>query len=84
VKFTLTISDDHVLGAFGYVVKFGDGTTRTIAVPQYCLALPGRPGRATWRFAHRYGKPGRYRVSAVGYMNCSSERATKVVSLIIT
>jgi hypothetical protein len=84
VRFTLTVADNHTIGALGYAVKFGDGTTRTIVVPEYCIAPPGRPGRATWSFSHRYSKPGRYRVSAFAYMNCSSMRGTKAVSLTIT
>jgi hypothetical protein len=84
VKFTLSITDDHAVGAFGYLVKFGDGTTRTIAVPQYCLALPGRPEHVTWRFSHRYQRSGDVRASVVAYMNCSDARDTKVISLVIT
>lgn len=84
VTFTLTMSDSHAVGAFGYELKFGDGTSRTIAVPQYCLVPPGRPAHATWRFTHRYSKIGRYRVSVLGYVNCTSTRALRAITVVIT
>jgi hypothetical protein len=84
ITFTLTMIDEHALGAFGYLVKFGDGEIRTIPVPQYCLAPPGRPAHAAWRFTHRYSKPGRYRVSVRAYVNCTSASVTKVSTLVIT
>jgi hypothetical protein len=84
VQFALTMAAEHALGAFGYDVKFGDGTSRTIAVPQYCLAPPGRPEHATWRFSHRYAKAGRYRVVVLGYLNCTPLRATKSVVIVVS
>lgn len=84
LTFTLKMADEHAIGAFGYVVRFGDGTTRSIVVPQYCLTSPGRPQHATWRFIHRYLKAGRYRASALAYVNCTSTRVTKVVTVLIS
>lgn len=68
-------------GAFGDRVRFGDGTsTPPVALPQYCLAH-GPAATRTWRFTHRYRKPGSYKVSATAYVNCSGERATVSVRL---
>ncbi len=84
VTFTLTMSDSHAVGAFGYDLKFGDGTSRTIAVPQYCLVPPGKPAHVTWRFTHRYSKIGHYRVTVLGYVNCTSTRASSATTVVIT
>ncbi|MGB9113451.1 MAG: hypothetical protein WCF24_12095 [Acidimicrobiales bacterium] len=80
----MTMVSDDALGAFGYDVRFGDGKSRTIAVPQFCLAPPGRPERATWRFSHRYSTAGHYHLSVLGYVNCTSEHATEAITVIVT
>jgi hypothetical protein len=84
VLFTLTMKDKHAVGALGYEVAFGDGASRTIAVPQYCLLPPGIPAKTTWRFVHRYSKPGSYRATAHGYVNCTSTHATQATTIIVT
>lgn len=84
VEFTLAMADEHANGAFGYEVRFGDGTNRTIAVPQYCLAPPGKPEHASWRFLHRYSRAGKYRVSVLGYVNCTSTRVTTAITVTVT
>lgn len=84
VTFVLSAHARSADGAFGDRVQFGDGTaTPPVALPQYCLAH-GPAATRTWRFTHRYSKPGRYKVSATAYVNCSGERATVSVSLRVT
>jgi hypothetical protein len=81
VQFDVTVSVRHALGALGYQLSYGDGTSADNVVPQFCVAGRGAPIRQTWRLAHRYKAAGRYRVSASVYVNCTSDHATATVAV---
>jgi hypothetical protein len=84
LQFEVTASDAHALGALGYQLRFGDGTSAENVVPQFCVAGKGAPSRQTWRLSHRYKAAGRYRVSASVYVNCTSDHATATVTVSMT
>jgi hypothetical protein len=84
VEFNLSVAARAAKGALGYVVRFGDGSISTIPIPMYCLAGPGRPEHQAWRLSHRYTRAGTYDVSATGFANCGSGRATVTASVVIT
>lgn len=76
VRFTARARTEHATGALVYGLAYGDGaTTRPVAVPQYCLAGPGRPATGAWHFTHRYHAPGRYQVRFEVSVNCGGEHA---------
>ncbi len=79
VQFEVTASVRHALGALGYQLRYGDGTSAENVVPQFCVAGKGTPRRQTWRLSHRYKAAGRYRVSVSVYVNCTSDHATATV-----
>lgn len=81
VQFEVMASERHALGALGYRLRYGDGTTAANVVPMFCLAGKGAPVRQTWRLSHRYGSPGRYTVSLTVYVNCTSEHVTTTVTV---
>jgi hypothetical protein len=83
VQFEVTASAGHALGALGYQLRYGDGTSAENVVPQFCVAGRGVPRRQAWRLTHRYKATGRYRVSASVYVNCTSDHATATVGVII-
>ncbi len=84
VEFNLTSYAPHVTGAFGYQLRYGDGTSAAQeAVPLICLAGKGAPVRQTWHLVHRYKAAGRYRISASVYVNCTSDHATATVAVSI-
>jgi hypothetical protein len=84
VKFKLTAYAPHAPGAFGYQLRYGDGTSAAQeAVPLICAAGKGAPLRQTWRLVHYYEAAGRYRVSAGVYVNCTSDGATATVTVSI-
>lgn len=58
-------------GALSYRVRFGDGTGHQDPVPLFCRASPGVPEHAGWEITHRYSRPGTYRVSVYGSINCT-------------
>lgn len=77
VKVTLLAHARSANGALGDRVSFGDGTsTPPVALPQYCLGSKAPPASRTWRYTHRYGKRGTYKISASAYVNCSGKRAS--------
>ncbi len=76
VAFRLHLAASHAVGALGYQLNFGDGTSRANPIPMYCLAGAGVAAHETWRFNHQYRKAGVYHVSVVGFVNCSPARAT--------
>jgi hypothetical protein len=84
VQFGVTASDRHALGALGYQLRYGDGTSAENLVPQFCVAGKDTPTRQAWRLSHAYKAAGRYRVSVTVYVNCTSDHATTAVSLIVT
>jgi len=81
VQFEVTASVRRALGALGYQLRYGDGTSAGNIVPQFCVAGRGAPIRQTWRLSHRYKATGRYRVSATLYVNCTSDHATATVAV---
>lgn len=84
VEIVASASTQHATGALGYGLSYGDGTSAgPIAIPQFCLAGPGRPAQESWRFTHRYGTPGRYRVKLDVYVNCGGARAGVGVTVIV-
>ncbi len=85
VEFNLTAYASHAPGAFGYQLRYGDGTSAAQeAVPLICLAGKGAPMRQTWHLVHRYKAAGRYRVSASVYINCTSAHAFALITVIVT
>ncbi len=83
VRFEVTASVRHALGALGYQLRYGDGTSAENVVPQFCVAARGAPRRQTWRLSHRYKAAGQYRVSARVYVNCTSDNATAAVAVVV-
>jgi hypothetical protein len=84
VAVKLAATDSHAQGALGYMVRFGDGTAAELSpVPQFCLAGPGRPAHQTWQPTHRYGRRGRYAISATVYVNCTHEQATVRTTVLV-
>jgi hypothetical protein len=81
VQFEVTASARHALGALGYQLSYGDGTSAENVVPQFCVAGRGAPRRQTWHLSHRYKAAGQYRVSASIYVNCTSDQATATVAV---
>jgi hypothetical protein len=82
VEFNLTAYAHRAPGAFGYRLRYGDGTNAAQeAVPLICLAGKGAPMRQTWHLAHHYKMSGRYRVSASVYVNCTSDHATAATTV---
>jgi hypothetical protein len=84
VRFVASASTQHATGALGYGLSYGDGRSAPpIAIPDFCLAGPGRPAQESWRFAHSYRTPGRYRVRLNVYVNCGGQRASVVVTVTV-
>jgi len=84
VQFKIYFSAAHAHGALGYVLQYGDGTTSANPIPLFCLAGPGRPAHATWDLAHRYARPGNFKVVASGYANCGPGRLTTTVHVLVS
>jgi hypothetical protein len=83
VQFEVTASVRHALGAVGYQLSYGDGTSAENVVPQFCIAGRGASTRQTWHLSHRYRAAGRYRVSVSVYVNCTREHATATVAVYV-
>lgn len=85
VAFNLTVYVPYASGALGYQLRYGDGTSAGQgAVPLFCIEGGGAPRHQTWRLTHRYKAAGRYRVSAIVYVNCTSDHATATVAVDVT
>ena len=84
VQFEVTASESHALGALGYQLSYGDGTSAENVVPQFCVVGKGAPMRQTWRLSHRYKAAGRYRVSVSVYVNCTRDQALAHITVIVT
>lgn len=77
VQIVARASTQQATGALGYGLSYGDGSSAPpVAIPQFCLAGPGRPAKDSWRFTHRYRAPGRYRIRLDVYVNCGGGRAS--------
>jgi hypothetical protein len=83
VQFNFIAYASHALGALGYQLRFGDGTSAENVVPQFCVAGEGAPRRQMWRLSHHYKATGRYRASVSVYVSCSSDSATATVAVSI-
>jgi hypothetical protein len=81
VTFTLTATESHAPGALGYVITYGDGTSDSNPVPQFCVAGPGPPSSQTWTLIHRYTAGGTYTVTATVSVNCSPDKATATLTV---
>ena len=81
--FTLAIAAPRASGALVYRLYYGDGTSTQNVAPQFCIASPQTPKRASWHLSHRYPRAGTYRVLAVGSVNCSSARASVTTVVVI-
>jgi hypothetical protein len=75
LHFTVSATVAHARGALGYDVAFGDGTTTSNPVPQFCVAGNGIRQHAVWHLAHHYAA-GSYRVSITVRVNCTRAAAT--------
>ena len=84
VRFDLRLSAQHAVGALGYRLFFGDGTSRANAIPLYCRAGPGVPASAGWSFGHRYAKAGTYHVVVTGLVNCTSSHAVAKATVVVS
>lgn len=80
VRFTVRVSDTEAHGALGYRIAYGDGTSGTIALPQYCTA-GSRAASRTWHLEHRYAKKGSYRVRVTGSAVCTAGSASAHVTI---
>lgn len=65
----LTAEDAAAVGALGYVLSYGDGTTDQNVVPQFCVGS-GVPAHQDWSFSHRYPGRGTYQATARVFVNC--------------
>jgi hypothetical protein len=84
VEFNLTAYAPRAPGAFGYQLRYGDGTSAAQnTVPLICVEGRRTPMRQAWRLVHRFKTAGQYRVSASVYVNCTSDHATATVAVII-
>jgi hypothetical protein len=84
VEFKLTAYAPHAPGAFGYQLRYGDGTSAGHStVPLVCIEGESVPMRQTWRLTHRYKAAGRYRVSVSVYVDCTRDHATTTVRVSI-
>jgi hypothetical protein len=84
VRIELTAQARHAPGAFGYLLRYGDGhASRSGAVPQFCIAGAAPAAHQTWRLAHRYRAPGRFVVSASVNVNCTDDRATASTRVVV-
>ncbi len=84
VTFSVRVAARYAIGALGYRLNFGDGTSRANVIPLFCRAGPGVSALASWRFEHRYVKAGVYRVEVTGYVNCTSARAVARATVLVT
>ena len=84
VRIEVTANTPHAQGALGYLVRYGDGTTGgSGAVPQFCLAGPGRAARRAWSATHRYGALGRHVVLVSVYVNCTHDRVLVTAPVVV-
>jgi hypothetical protein len=85
VRIEIVAHEQNARGAVGYLLRYGDGTTTGSGpVPQFCLSGENRPASQSWRLTHRYPTKGRHVVSASVYVNCTRERATVMVPLLVS
>jgi hypothetical protein len=84
VTFRLHLAATHAVGALGYVLSFGDGTSRANPIPMYCMAGSGVSVQHTWRFTHSYRKAGTYAVVARGRVNCSRARVVARATIVVS
>jgi hypothetical protein len=84
VDFDLHLAARHAIGALGYRLFFGDGTSRANAIPLYCLHGPGNPASADWKFRYHYAKAGTYKVVVTGFVNCTAARAVARAVVVVT
>ncbi len=75
VRFAVEAADAHARGALGYDVAFGDGTSTSDEIPQFCTSGSGVSRHELWHLAHRYAV-GTYRVTVTVRSNCSRVAAT--------
>jgi hypothetical protein len=80
VAFTLSATETKAMGALGYSVTYGDGTSDQIAVPEYCTTTPA-PASQTWHLSHTYAHAGAYRVAAMVGANCTPDHATATLTV---
>jgi hypothetical protein len=77
VRIEVIAHEQHAGGAFGYRLRYGDGTASgSGAVPQFCLSPGSGPAHDVWRLTHRYRAKGRHVVSVSVHVNCTKDRAT--------
>lgn len=84
VTFRLRLAATHAVGALGYVLSFGDGTSRANPIPMYCMAGSGVSEHETWRFTHSYRRAGIYTVVATGRVNCSRARVVARATIVVS
>ena len=85
VEFNLTAYAPHAPGAFGYQLRYGDGTSAAQnTVPLICVEGRRTPKRQTWRLSHRYKTAGQYHVSVSVYVNCTSDHAAVAITVSVT
>lgn len=75
LRFTVSAIDAHAHGALGYDVAFGDGTSTSNAVPQFCVAGSGISQHDIWHLTHHYAV-GTYHVTVTVRVNCTKAVAT--------
>ncbi len=84
VVFTATAYASHAPGAIVYQLLYGDGTRAPqTAVPLFCATGKGAPVHRSWRFSHRYDTPDRYTASLTVAVNCSRDRASATVAVLV-
>jgi hypothetical protein len=70
VGFAVTAHAGRAVGALGYQLSYGDGSTAENPVPAFCVAGNGSASQAAWTLTHTYVSPGTYTASVHVYINC--------------
>lgn len=84
MQFTIAADETAAHGALAYRLTYGDGATDQNVVAQYCLGGAGAPQTQQWQLTHRYASAGRYSASVTVTANCTPDRATATVPVVIT
>lgn len=80
VDFTVHAGATRARGALTYRIAFGDGSTASPPVPEFCLRR-GQATSQTWRLTHRYSRPGTFWVSVTVSAVCTPGSATARLAL---
>lgn len=84
MQIEIAMHEQNARGALGYRLSYGDGTaTGSGPIPQFCLSGVHKPASQSWRFTHRYAAKGRYVLAASVYVNCTDDRLTARLPVVV-